>query len=426
LRTILSYPGNMAHAQNVALAMLEAGILDCFVTGCDWRARTGVGRGLAQLSRKLARPLHRHAARKAIKSIPPNFVHTFPLGETARVAASAIVSDPILADRIWDWSSHRFDAHVARRYVPRTQVIQAFEYTALSSFERAAQLGVARVLHLPSLDSRCFEEIQRREKQDWPELVSPTDAYFDAKFERRYARRRAEIELADVVVANSSLTARSHIAAGADPAKVCPVPLGAPPPVKAIMDDDKRRKRQLVVVWAGSFSLRKGAHYIAAAWRRLKPGAAARLDIYGKVTVPERVLAGLGEEVRLQGAKPQSELFAAYESADILVFPTLSDGFGMVVAEAFAHGLPVITTDQAGASDLVTPDNGLIVPAADEGALAVALLWCLDNRDRLLEMRHHALETARKRQWLHFRRDLLAVLTSGLARAGYSPHCQNS
>ena len=105
----------------------------------------------------------------------------------------------------------------------------------------------------------------------------------------------------------------------------------------------------------------------------------------------------------------------------MLVFPTLSDGFGMVVTEAMAHGLPVITTDKAGAADLVSPDNGLIVPAADPRALADALQWCLDNRERLHAMRFHALDTARRRQWPDYRRDLIAALEKGLRRAGYAP-----
>ena len=120
-------------------------------------------------------------------------------------------------------------------------------------------------------------------------------------------------------------------------------------------------------------------------------------------------------------ARCPARAFRSLRSADVLVFPTLSDGFGMVVAEAMAHGLPVITTDQAGAADLVSPDNGLIVPAADAQALAHALQWCLDNRDRLHTMRFHAFETARRRQWPHFRHDLIAALERGLRRAGYSP-----
>jgi glycosyltransferase involved in cell wall biosynthesis len=153
----------------------------------------------------------------------------------------------------------------------------------------------------------------------------------------------------------------------------------------------------------------------------LHAGESARLHVYGQTDLPPRLAAGVPANVEFHGSIPKSVLFEAYQSADVLVFPTLSDGFGLVVTEAMAHGLPVITTDQAGAADLISPDNGIIVPTADARALADALQWCLDNRDRLQAMRHHALETARRRQWRHYRRDLIAALETGLKRAGYRP-----
>jgi glycosyltransferase involved in cell wall biosynthesis len=79
----------------------------------------------------------------------------------------------------------------------------------------------------------------------------------------------------------------------------------------------------------------------------------------------------------------------------------------------------VIATDMAGAAELVTPRNGLVVPAADPAALAEALRWCLDNRDALQDMRVEALETARRHQWADYRRDLAATLASRLRRLGY-------
>jgi len=411
----------MADAQNAALALAEAGVLQAFVTTFAYRPDSVTASLLRRLPSMPAMRLAEGLARRAIDAVPPHLVRCHPMWELLRTAAAKAGAGPVLVDRLWDRMSHSFDALVARRYVPRAQAVQAFEYTALTSFERAKAEGVARILHLPSLDSLQFETIQRREKCRWPDLVGAHDAYFDRKFVGRYERRRREIALADVIIANSSLTARSHIAAGADPAKVIIVPLAAPPPVGEIAGDTEAGGHPLTVVWAGSFSLRKGAHYLLEAWRLLRAGGNAALHVYGQSQLPPRLCAAAAEGITFHGSVPRPVLFQAYRSADVLVFPTLSDGFGLVVAEAMAHGLPVIATDQAGAADLVSPDNGLIVPAADSQALAVALQWCLDNRDRLHAMRFHALETARRRQWPHFRRDLIAALDKGLRRAGYGP-----
>jgi glycosyltransferase involved in cell wall biosynthesis len=410
----------MADAQNAARALMEADALDAFVTTYAYRPEGVLERALRKAPFASTQRIARELARRRVDQLPMQLVHTYPIWEMLRTGGHRLGASAAITDRLWDCMSHSFDALLARRYVPRTKAIQAFEYTALSAFKRAKEEGVARILHLPSLDSLEFEEIRRREKSQWPELASNYDAYFDRKFERRYRRRCEEIELADVIITNSSLTARSHISAGANPSKFFAVPLGAPPPIREVQHTPAAHPRPLNVLWAGTFQLRKGAHYLLQAWRQL-PQAAAVLNVYGAVELPERLLQSRGENIVFHGSVSKPMLFKAYEAADILVFPTLSDGFGMVVTEAMAHGLPVITTEQAGAADLVTSDNGIIVPAAGPGALADALQWCLDNRSGLREMRHHALETARSRQWSDFRRDLIGALGQGLCRAGYSP-----
>jgi glycosyltransferase involved in cell wall biosynthesis len=414
----------MAHAQQIARAIFDSGCLEAYVTGFAWRPEGPMASMLGRLPFGSARRLRRQLRRRSIDQVSAQFVHSYPFWEIARTIAVTFVRNPVVSDLLWDRMSRSFDALVASRYVPRVEIVQAFEYTALAAFKRAKQLGVARVLHLPSLDSRRSEEMGRREKSRWPELMGAQDDYFDAKFERRYARRCHEIALADVIITNSTLTAQSHICAGADPAKVFAVPLGAPPAIAHLDARPRVTSRPLKVLWAGSFSLRKGAHYLLAGWKQLSAGKAAQIEIYGEDSLPAGLRADV-EGLFFHGSIPQYELFEAYETADVLVFPTLSDGFGMVVAEAFAHGLPVITTDQAGAADMVTPDNGIIVPAADPAALAGALQWCLDNRDRLAAMRFHALDTARRRQWSDFRRDLVVAMNTGLQRAGYTQQYKN-
>lgn len=420
MNTVLVFPGNMTHAQNIALALREARALDAFVTGLRWRRDGLAARVIATLPQRFSLPALRQFERRSVDCIDDPLVHSYPFWEVLRTGASHFGS-PIWADRAWERLSHRLDGLVARRYVPHTEAVQGFEYTSLRTFERARQEGVARILHLPSLDSRSFREIQDREKRAWPELRSPQDAYFDAVFERRYERRQREIALADLIVTNSRLTARSHIAAGAPADKVITVPLAGPSPIAAVKNKGGKADGPLIVLWAGPFSLRKGAHYMMEAWRGLAAGAVARLDVYGSVTVPSRVLTPRMDNIKFHGSVPRAQLFEAYQKADVLVFPTLSDGFGMVVTEALAHGLPVITTDQAGAADLINSDNGLIVPAADAEALKEALVWCLDNRPQLMQMRHHALATSRNRQWSDFRRELIGAFATRMSQCGYRP-----
>ena len=408
----------MQHAQQIARALFERDWLQAFVTSYVYRPRGAAGALIERLPAKWSRPIKAALSRRSIEEAPDALVHAYPAWELLRSAAKKAGAGPIIVDALWDQMCHRFDALVARRYVERAQAIHAFEYTALASFERAGKQGVARLLHLPSLSSREFEAIQSREIALWPELADPNAAWFARKYPQRQARRDAEIALADLIVVNSSLTARSHVASGADAEKIVVATLGAPPPIVEARPASNRRGA-LSVLWAGHFTLGKGAHYLLDAWRRLDAKSAATLEVYGALDIPQRLLASAGGNVTFHGAVPRSALYLAYERADVLVFPSLSDGFGMVVAEAMAHGLPVIATDMAGAAELVNPRNGLVVPAADPAALADALRWCLDNRDALQDMRVEALETARRHQWSDYRRDLTATLASRLRRLGY-------
>lgn len=408
----------MPHVQHIARAMWEKDALLAFVTTYAFREKDWSAALLNQLPSNRSRSLLTQLRRRAIDELPDQYVFCHPMWEMIRSAAQQAGASSPVVDALWDRASHSFDRIVARRYVSQADAIQAFEYTALASFQRAKERGIATILHIPSLDSAQFNEMRRRERERWNELTSESDAYFDRKFHRRYERRQSEIALADVIVANSSLTARSHIAAGANPEKVFVALLAAPPAIAEIEILSEGRQRPLNVLYAGSFSLGKGAHYLLDAWKRLNARTSATLNVYGRVDLPKRVLAAVAGEVVFHGSVPREALFRAYAAADVLVFPTLSDGFGLVVAEALAHGLPVITTDQAGAADLITAENGFVIPAADAIALTDALQWCLDNREKLREMRFKALETGRRRQWSDFRRDLVSVIDSGLRRKG--------
>ena len=103
-----------------------------------------------------------------------------------------------------------------------------------------------------------------------------------------------------------------------------------------------------------------------------------------------------GEIVRVPAVQPR-DVIDFYSSADLLLFPSLADPWGLVVSEAMACGLPVLCSTRAGcAEDLVRHgENGWLVDPLDEDAFTAALLEALTSgrRQRLGE---HARQTAER------------------------------
>jgi glycosyltransferase involved in cell wall biosynthesis len=88
---------------------------------------------------------------------------------------------------------------------------------------------------------------------------------------------------------------------------------------------------------------------------------------------------GLGDRVRLHGEVPAGVLQSMYAHADAVVLPSYHEGYGMALAEALAHGLPVVSTTAGAIPDTVPRDAGVLVPPGDAVALRVALAALLDD-----------------------------------------------
>jgi len=99
-------------------------------------------------------------------------------------------------------------------------------------------------------------------------------------------------------------------------------------------------------------------------------------------------------DVRFAGFRPQDELPEIYAAADLFVLPSLVEPWGVVVNEAMASGLPVVLSDQVGASaDLVEQGgNGFVVPVGNSAALAEKILDAFSNDARRREMGTRSLE----------------------------------
>lgn len=129
---------------------------------------------------------------------------------------------------------------------------------------------------------------------------------------------------------------------------------------------------------------------------------------------------GLGDRVRFAGVLSGRELAAAYAAADLMVLPSRTESYGMAVAEALAHGVPVLATAVGGLPEAIAvPQAAALVPPDDVWALRVVLQqWWTDPECR--RARTAAAREARAvgRSWRTTTSLVAAALDAARADAG--------
>ena len=205
-------------------------------------------------------------------------------------------------------------------------------------------------------------------------------------------RRTSDCGISRYVLVNSEWSRQSLIAQGVPAEKLITAPLayepgGTQPPARS------PHRGPLRVLWLGTVSLRKGIPYLLEAARLLE-GSEVRFRIVGSVQVDRRIVEGAPSNVEFAGPCPRTDASREYQGADVFVFPTVSDGFGITQVEAMYHALPVIATQHCG--DVVTPGlDGFTVPIRNSEAIAAAIRSLDVDRSLLLEMSNRARKKAR-------------------------------
>ena len=147
------------------------------------------------------------------------------------------------------------------------------------------------------------------------------------------------------------------------------------------------------VIAVGRLDYQKGFDRLLAAWALL-PGALReswRLDIFGQGEWQEALNRQI-EETGIQDSArihpPTQRIFAEYAASDFLVMSSHYEGFPMVMVEAMACGLPVVSFDfLCGPRDIIRPgENGMIVPDDDVPALAAAMQTLMADPAALTRM----------------------------------------
>jgi len=229
-------------------------------------------------------------------------------------------------------------------------------------------------------------------------------------------REEREYKLADLIIVLSSFARQSFLEYGVAPEKLRVLPLGTEITRfrSSIQDHERRcarilRGEPLQVLTVGSFSFRKGALDLAEVAQSLK--RRMKFRFVGDVPPECRKLRTQSETtIEFVPRQSQFSLPDVYREGDLFVFPTIEDGYPVVLAQARAAGLPILATTNSSAPDIVHEnENGWILPIRNPAAFIERLEWCDAHRNELATILRNTYEKFSPRDWCEVASDLMHI-----------------
>ncbi len=275
-----------------------------------------------------------------------------------------------------------FDRHVARGLTGYSNLFVGWSSNSLHSIRRAKALGMKTVVERGSSHMLTQLQILRDEY----ELHGLT---FHSHHPGITEKELKEYEEADYVCIPSLFVKRTFLEQGFPEEKLIHNPYGVDlAHFRPIPKEDNTFR----VIYCGSQSIRKGIGYLLQAFYELKLPH-TELWLIGSSQHETRTVLQKYESPNIlqKGTFPEFELHKLYSQGSLFCFPSIEDGFGMVLCQAMSCGLPVICTTNTGGEDLIEDGKeGFIIPIRDVDALKKKILYLYENPELCREMGHAA------------------------------------
>lgn len=371
---------------------------------------------------ELARQLSRHGALQQVMTTYPTFAVRRFVAEGMVDSAPGLEAWRRLDGRVpflppsQPGLSRAFGRFAARRLARDIDLLVGWSSATLEAIPAARDRGAAVVLERGSCHIAHQVETLREEYARLGLGAEPTPPEL-------IERELAEYEQVDAIAVPSAFAARTFLDRGIAGNRLIVNPLGADIDAGAGVERAERDRRAPEILFVGQVGVRKGTVWLLRAFAPL--AGRARLRLVGPL---ERGFEGVLRREPLDGVSivgplKGSALRDAYARADLFCLPSVEEGFGMVILEAMAAGLPVVASDVSGGAEAIADGvDGRVVAARDVGALTGALAALAADGPARRAMGLAAREKVRSRfTWSAYGDRAVAAYESLLARRKGAP-----
>lgn len=411
---LLTHPTGNTFSRAAARSFLDAGWLQEFHTCVCWNPSS-------PLAKLLPPDLVAQLNRRSFTDVPRSLHHGHPWRELLRLAGvprhlpwlGRHEHGPLSIDATY----RSFDRHVAARlaHVQGLQAVYAYEDGALHTFTAADRLGLRRIYDLPIGYWRSAQQIFKEERELQPEWACTLTGLADSR--AKLERKDQELQLADLVVVPSEFVRSTLVQHCSTVAPIAVVPFGSPQPLTELPNPCSGGP--LRVLYVGSLGQRKGLSYALDAVAAL--GSQVSLTLIGRPTSMQcqPLLTALERHHWIESL-PHPQILQQMRLHDVLLLPSLFEGYALVISEALSQALPVITTSNSGGTSAVRNGvEGFIVPIRSSQAIAERLQQLVDDRVQLAAMRQACLLRAAELSWAGYEQSIRQAVSKVLPSA---PH----
>jgi glycosyltransferase involved in cell wall biosynthesis len=394
---LLSHPFGNQNVRQALRAFNEANLLQRFSTSVYWDSTW-------LLNRLLPEAVKAELGRRSYPEIAWNQVSLHPIREAFRlilakcgVQSLSHPESPFSAVKA-DESTDRFSATIVER--GSFQAVYAYEGAAVRTFKAARKVGTKCIYELPFAYWRHVGRLLKEESELKPEYAETMPSIIENQ-----ARRDAkdeELSLADQIVVPSDYVRGTLATAPGSMSPIATIPYGAEASASNVRRCGGPNTARLKVLFAGQLTQRKGIGYVLEAINKLG-------DVVQFTMIGQRVgrCAPIEEAIRSHRwipTMPHGELLSEMSRHDVLVLPSISEAFGLVVLEAMSRGLPVITTRNCGAAIAVRDGiDGFTIPIRSVDDIVDKLALLAGSRTLLDDMSCAAAVRASVFSWERYR-----------------------
>ena len=287
--------------------------------------------------------------------------------------------------------------------------VYAYEDGALATFTKAKKMGITCIYDLPIGYWKSARLLMQNEFDFNPDWSSTLTGFNDSQ--TKLNKKDQELDLADVIFVASSFTKKTLKEYSGNLPEIKVIPYGFPQ-VNRKKVYQPLANRKLKILFVGGLSQRKGLSYLFEAVEGLQNKV--ELTIVGNKAVPNCNALNIAlDQHHWIPSLSHDQVLACMREHDVFVFPSLFEGFGLVITEAMSQGVPVITTDRTAGPDIIKDGvDGWIVPAASSRAIKEVLIKILEAPEIVEKFGLAAQQKAQTRPWAVYGQEMADALSS--------------